>query len=178
VLVASALDTVATTLPATAEFVPWLARTLSERLSGSGRPPTNVAPGGAVAVPLGADGVEMPGGEKESVTDSLRPSRAGVYFWTRSGARVGAVIVNGEVEESVLERMRDDEMRRRMAPATVTHDAGAAAQSAFRVASRRPLGTILLAAALVVLLAETLAAAPRRAPRPVLRSSAPTVGTR
>ncbi|HET9003048.1 MAG TPA: hypothetical protein VFN39_03505, partial [Gemmatimonadaceae bacterium] len=164
VLVASALDTAATTLPATAEFVPWLARTLSERLSGGGRPATSIAPGRAVAPPIGVDGVETADGGKLPVTDSLRPSRAGVYFWTRGGVRVGAVVVNGEVEESVLQRMGDDEMRQRLRPATVTHDAGAAAAAAWRGASRRPLGTVLLAAVLAVLLVETLvAAAPGRA---------------
>ena len=171
VLVASALDTAATTLPATAEFVPWLARTLSERLAGGGRPATSIAPGHAVALPIGADGVESRDGEKLAVTDSLRPARAGVYFWTRGGARVGALVVNGEVEESVLQRMGDDEMRQRLRPATVTHDAGAAAAAAWSGASRRPLGTVLLGAVLAVLLVETLvAAAPggaRVAPRPV-----------
>lgn len=164
VLVASALDTAATTLPATAEFVPWLARTLNERLAGGGRPATSIAPGRAVVLPIGVDGVETSDGGKLSVTDSLRPSRAGVYFWTRGGERVGAVVVNGEVEESVLQRMGDDEMRQRLRPATVTHDAGAAAAAAWRGASRRPLGTVLLAAVLAVLLVETLvAAAPGRA---------------
>jgi len=159
VLVASAFDTAATTLPATAEFVPWLASTLSERLAGSGRPATRLAPGSMVAVPAGIDGVETPEGEKLPVADSLRPSRAGVYFWTRGGARVGAVTVNGEVEESVLQRMGDDEMRHRLPGATVTHDAAAAAAAAWGRASRRPLGTVLLAAVLAVLLVETLVAA-------------------
>lgn len=164
VLVASALDTAATTLPATAEFVPWLARTLSERLAGGGRPAASVAPGRAIALPAGVDGVEAPDGETLATTDSLRPSRAGVYFWTRGGARVGAVVVNGEVEESVLQRMGDDEMRQRLRPAAVTHDAGAAVERAWRGASRRPLGTVLLAAVVAVLLVETLvAAAPARA---------------
>lgn len=163
VVVASALDTAATTLPATAEFVPWLARTLSERLSGGGRPATSIAPGGAAATPIGVDGVETAAGGTLPVTDSLRPSRAGVYFWTRGGVRVGAVVVNGEVEESVLQRMGDDEMRQRLRPATVTHDADAAVAAAWRGASRRPLGTVLLAAVLAVLLVETLvAAAPGR----------------
>ena len=176
VLVASALDTAATTLPATAEFVPWLARTLSERLGGSGRPAVAVAPGSAVAVPMGVDTIETPEGQHISAADSLRPARAGVYFLTRGGARVGAVTVNGDVEESVLQRMGDDELRQRLRPAVVTHDAGAAADAAWHGASRRPLGTIILAAVLAFLVVETLvAAAPaatRGAPRPA------TVGNR
>jgi hypothetical protein len=159
VLVASALDTAATTLPATAEFVPWLARMLTERLAGTGRPATNITPRGAAAVPPGVGGVELPNGEARAVTDSLtRPARAGVYFWTRGGARVGAVTVNGEVEESVLERLGDDELRRRL-PATVVHDPQAAVQATYRGASRRPLGSVLLAGVLAVLLVETLVAA-------------------
>lgn len=158
VLVASALDTAATSLPATTEFVPWLARTLGERLAASGRPPTSAAPGSAVAAPMGVDAVELPDGMRRPVTDSLRPQRAGVYFWTRGGARVGAVVVNGEAEESVLQRMGDDEMRGRVRPAAVVHDANAVAAAVFRRASRRPLGSLLLGAALVMLLVETVVA--------------------
>lgn len=172
VLVASALDTAATTLPATAEFVPWLARTLNERLSGGGRPAASIAPGRAVAPPIGVDGVESAAGEKLPVSDSLRPSRAGVYFWTRGGARVGAVVVNGEVEESALQRMGDDEIRQRLRPAMVTHDAGVAAAAAWRGASRRPLGSILLGAVLAVLLVETLVAAAPGRVRVAARQSA------
>ena len=165
VLVASALDTAATTLPATAEFVPWLARMLSERLAGTGRPATNMTASEAVAAPSGVDGTELPGGEKRAITDSLaRPPRAGVYFWTRDGARVGAVTVNGEVEESVLERMGDDELRRRL-PAAIVHDAPTAVQAAYRAASRRPLGSVLLAGVLAVLVVETLVAAAPAAAR-------------
>lgn len=164
VLVASALDTAATTLPATAEFVPWLGRTLSERLSGVGRPATVAAPGAAIAIPVGVDSVEMPDGATMPAVDSLRPSRAGVYFWTRDGRRVGAVAVNGEAEESVLQRLTDGEMKERLRAAAVTHDADATGAAAWRGASRRPLGTILLAAVLAVLVVETLvAAAPSRA---------------
>ena len=163
VLVASALDTAATTLPATAEFVPWLARMLTERLAAGGRPATSAAPGAAIAVPASVDGIELPDGAKTALTDSLRPQRAGVYFWTRDGVRVGAVAVNGEAEESVLQRLGDDEMKQRLRPAGITHDAGAAAAAAWRGASRRPLGTILLTAVLAILLVETLvAAAPSR----------------
>ncbi|MFL5561086.1 MAG: vWA domain-containing protein [Gemmatimonadaceae bacterium] len=159
VLVASALDTSATTLPATAEFVPWLARVLSERLSVGGRPAVYIVPGSTVALPPGADGVELPSGERAAITDSLRPQRAGVYFWTRGGARIGAVVVNGEVEESVLQRLADDEMRQRLRPVVLTHEASGAASAAFRGASRRPLGTLLLSAVLAALVLETLVAA-------------------
>ena len=159
VLVASALDTAATTLPGTPEFVPWLARMVSERLAVGGRPPVYVAPGTVVFPPTGSDGVEMPDGRSVSVTDSLRPERAGVYFWTRGGARIGALVVNAEPEESVLRRLEDDEMRGRLGPAVVTHAAAATAEAAFRRASRRPLGSILLAALLAVLVGETIVAA-------------------
>jgi hypothetical protein len=126
-----------------------------------------IAPGAAIAVPLGVDGMETPHGEKLAVSDSVaRPDRAGVYFWTRAGSRVGAVAVNGEVEESVLERLADGDMRRLMHPATLTHDAREAGAAAFRGASRRPLGSALLAAALLVLLVETAVAATPGARRP------------
>ena len=171
VLVASALDTAATSLPATAEFVPWLARTLNERLGGTGRLPVAVMPGVAVAMPPAVDAIEAPDGERIFPADSLRPTRAGVYFWTRGGARVGAVTVNGDVEESVLQRMGDDELRQRLRPAVVTHDATAAAAAAWRGASRRPLGTLILAAVLAVMLVETLVAATPGAARGAPRSA-------
>jgi hypothetical protein len=159
VLVASALDTAATSLPGTPQFVPWLARMVSERLAASGRPPTSVSPGAAVAPPAGADSIELPNGPTIAASDSLRPQRAGVYFWTRGGARIGAVVVNGEVEESVLQRLDDDEMRTRLRPAVITHTGTATAGAAFRRASRRPLGRILLAALLAMLVVETIVAA-------------------
>ena len=160
VLAGSALDTATTTLPATAEFVPWLARMLSERLTAAGRPATNMSPTGSVPVPPGADGIELPSGERRTIVDSLaRPPRAGVYFWTRAGARIAAVTVNGEVEESVLERLGDVEMRRRFPGAALVHEAGVTAEAAYRGASRRPLGSVLLSCVLAVLLVETLVAA-------------------
>jgi hypothetical protein len=159
VLIASALDTAATTLPGTPQFVPWLARVVSERLAVSGRPPQYTTPGVSVAPPTGSDSVEMPDGRTIVVADSLRPQRAGVYFWTRGGARTGALVVNGEAEESVLERLNDDGMRARLGSAVVAHDASATAAAAFRRASRRPLGSLLLGAALVAFVIEALLAA-------------------
>jgi hypothetical protein len=101
----------------------------------------------------------MPDGRTIAIGDSLRPQRAGVYFWTRGGARIGAVVVNGEVEESVLQRLDDEEMRARLRPAVITHTGAATAGAAFRRASRRPLGSVLLVALLATLVVETIVAA-------------------
>jgi hypothetical protein len=69
------------------------------------------------------------------------------------------VTVNGEVEESVLQRLGDVEMRRRFPGAALVHETGETTHAAYRGASRRPLGSVLLSGVLAVLLVETLVAA-------------------
>ena len=160
VLIASSLDTAATSFPASAAFVPWLARTITERLSPLGGASAVAVPGGRVAVPARVDSVENPDGARAAARDTLvLPQRSGVYFWVRGGARVGAVVVNGEAEESRLRRMDDEALGRRLGAAgRVAHDGRALASTAFGRAARRPLGSILLALALVLLLAEAIVA--------------------
>ncbi|HEX8849533.1 MAG TPA: VWA domain-containing protein [Gemmatimonadaceae bacterium] len=160
VLVASALDTAATTFPASAGFVPWLARAITERLSPLGGASTTAVPGARVAVPARVDSVETPDGSRAGVRDTLvLPQRTGVYFWMRGGARVGAVVVNAEAEESRLLRMDDEGLRRRLgAPARVAHDGRSLAGTAFGRAARRPLGSLLLVLALALLVAEAVVA--------------------
>ena len=173
VLVASALDTAATTFPAAASFVPWLGRTITERLSAAGGASVRALPGARVVVPVRIDSVESPEGLRSAVRDSLvLPQRAGVYFWIRGGARVGAVVVNGAAEESQLARLDDDSFKRRLIGVRrVAHDARRVASDAYGAAARRPLGSVLLVLALALLVAEAVVAGrlsawiPARAPR-------------
>lgn len=176
VLVASALDTAATSFPASAGFVPWLGRSVAERLAGAGGVASAASPGARVVVPPRVDSIELPDGRRAAVRDSIAlPQRAGVYFWVRGNERAGAVAVNGEPEESELERLDDDAMARRVEGGTkVTHDAARAVSAAYGAAGRRPLGAVLLGLALVTLLAEALVAGRLSAllPRRPARTSA------
>ena len=160
VLVGSALDTASTSFPAAATFVPWLGRTIGERLSAVGGASIAAVPGARVAVPARVDSVENPDGARAAVHDTLAlPQHAGVYFWIRAGVRSGAVVVNGEAEESVLQRMDEDALRKRLNVAGPNaHDGPAIARAAFGRAARRPLGSILLWLALALLVAEALVA--------------------
>ena len=163
-LVASPLDTAATNLPVTAEFVPWLARSITDRLAPGGGPVIFTRPGARVAVPRGADSLESTGAVTLVARDSVTvPQRAGVYFWTRGTRRVGALVVNVEAEESDLRRENDKVLAARFAPATVrmTHDADEFARFVYGVAAQRPVAGPLLAAALALLVVETLLAGAR-----------------
>jgi hypothetical protein len=168
-LVASPLDTAATNLPVTAEFVPWLARSITDRLAPGGGPVIFTRPGARVAVPRGADSLESTGTVTLVVRDSVTvPQRAGVYFWTHGARRVGALVVNVEAEESDLRRENDKVLAGRFAPASVrmTHDADEFARVVYGVAAQRPVAGPLLAAALALLVVETLLAGARpRGPR-------------
>lgn len=174
VLVGSALDTAATSFPAAAAFVPWLGRAITERLAGSGGASVAAVPGGRAAVPVRVDSVELPGGTRAAVRDTLvLPQRAGVYFWVRGGARVGAVVANGEARESDLRRLDDAALSRRVrTPGRVVHDGRAAADAAYGAAARRPLGGIVLALALLTLLAEAVVAGRLSALLPRRRAAA------
>jgi len=168
-LVASPLDTAATNLPVTAEFVPWLARSITDRLAPGGGPVIFTRPGARVAVPRGADSLESTGAVTLVARDSVTvPQRAGVYFWTRGARRVGALVVNVEAEESDLRRENDKVLAGRFAPASVhmTHNADEFARFVYGVAAQRPVAGPLLAAALALLVVETLLAGARpRGPR-------------
>ena len=101
VIVASPIEPDATDLPLRAAFVPWLLDALSRRLGDDGRV-MQAHPGEHVANIAGVTGLERPDGTivpfvGERITV---PSDAGVYLLRRQGARVGALVVNPEAEES------------------------------------------------------------------------------
>jgi hypothetical protein len=173
VLVASPLDPQATTFPLRAAFVPWLADVLGQRLGAGAGAVTLAAPGERVAVPAQVTALEDPSGTRTALgsTAASAPPAPGVYFWLRGGAgadaqRVGALVVNGDSEESVLERLTAREMRGRLSGREVQVQSDARRFSAlvYDGAGRRALGGPLLIAALLVLAAEGLLT--RRAGRP------------
>jgi hypothetical protein len=166
VLVASPLSPPATTFPLHASFVPWLDDMLSQRLSGEGGIPREVAPGERVPRPVGADALELPeGGVTRLSGDSLTaPARAGVYFYQRATARVGALVVNAEPSESELARLTPQALAVKLGTpsANVFTDSTALTASVLTSAPQRPLVAPLLLIAAIALLVETLITSPAR----------------
>ena len=166
VLVASSLAPPATTFPLHASFVPWLDDMLSQRLSGEGGIPREVAPGEQIARPANADALELPeGGETTLSGDSLTaPSRAGTYFFLRASTRVGALVVNAQPTESELARLTPQALAVKLGTRStnVFTDSTALTASVLTAAPQRPLLAPLLLLAAVILLAETLITAPSR----------------
>jgi hypothetical protein len=165
VIVASPLDPGATTLPVRAAFVPWLASMLTERLVGEpgGVLPAN--PGQVLARPRWADAVEDQTGARSALGDDLRaPARAGTYFLERAGRRVGALVVNPEAGESVLERLTARELGARIRARSVltAADRTQLASFSFRSASRQPVAEPLLVIALALLALEAMMVRSRR----------------
>jgi hypothetical protein len=162
VVVGSPLEPDATTLPVRASFVPWLAEMLSERLAGEPGHVLSASPGATLARPAWADALETASGAREAlVGETIRvPERTGTYFLTMGTRRVGAITVNPEHGESILDRLSSAELRSRFrSRATVIAETSDGwVEDAFRSASRRPLAAPLLLLALLALAAEGLAA--------------------
>ena len=162
VLVASPLVPEATSLPVRAPFVPLLDELVAQRLAGSAGPVVEAAPGATVTVPAAVDAL------KGSAADSPRlplsgatfsaPVRSGVYFFLRGTERAGALVVNAEAEESLLQRLTGTELasRLRARRVKVLDAAGEWPAAVFASSTRRPLTVPLLLAALILLAVETL----------------------
>ncbi len=160
VLVASPLTPDASTFPVSAAFVPWVAAVLADRLSGDPGRALEAAPTQQLPWPAWADALEgmvtgaVPGSEFTA------PARAGTYFFTRDGRRVGALVVNPEARESTLDRWTPGDFARLLgAHARAVSDDDRFAASLFDASTRGPLTVPLLAALLVVLILEGTIAA-------------------
>jgi len=166
VLVASPLAPPATTFPLHASFVPWLDDMLSQRLSGEGGIPREVAPGEHIARPSNVDALELPeGGETTLSGDSLTaPSRAGTYFYLRGTTRAGALVVNAEPAESELARLTPQALAVKLGTRStnVLTDSTALIARVLTSAPQRPLVAPLLLIAALTLLVETLITTPAR----------------
>ncbi len=101
VIVASPMVPDATDLPLRAAFIPWLLDALSRRLGDDGRV-VQAHPGEHVSGIDGVTGLERPDGTIVPLVGEriTVPSDAGVYLLRRPGARIGALVVNPETEES------------------------------------------------------------------------------
>ena len=101
VLIGSPLVPDATELPLRAAFVPWLMEALSRRLGEDGRL-IEAVPGERLVGVRGVTGLERPDGKVVGTNGDrlIVPNESGVYYLRRQAARVGALVVNAEPEES------------------------------------------------------------------------------
>lgn len=164
-IVASPLDPAATTLPVRAAFVPWLATLLTERLVGEPGGIVAANPGQTLPRPRWADAIEDETGARAALGDDLQaPPRSGTYFFERAGRRVGALVVNPESSESVLDRLTTRELTGRVKARQLltAADRVQLAGLSFRSAARRSVGEPVLVAALALLALEALLVRSRR----------------
>lgn len=165
VIIGSPLLASASGLPIRAGFLPWLAATVSDRLSGDPGMVIPAAPGTWIRRPTGVDQLERPDGSLSAVGDSVAvPNNAGVYFFVAAGRRSGAIVVNPPARESSLDRLSVPELQQLIAGSAVIDgsDPAALRDSAFSAASTRSLLAPLLIAVLVTLFAEGALVASRR----------------
>lgn len=108
-LIGSPLEPDATDLPLRAAFVPWVLESLARRLGDDGRLIETV-PGATITGVRDATGLEQPDGKVIPLNgDRLTvPASAGVYFLRRQAARIGALVVNAEPQESDVAGMAQD----------------------------------------------------------------------
>ena len=164
-IVASPLDPSATTLPIRAAFVPWLATVLTERLVGEPGGIVAASPGQVLPRPRWADAIEDETGARTALGDDLQaPARSGTYFFERGGRRVGALVVNPESSESVLDRLptRDLAARVKARQLLTAADRVQLAGMSFRSAARRSVAEPILVAVLALLALEALLVRSRR----------------
>ena len=160
VLVASPLVPQATTFPVSAQFVPWMADVMADRLAGDPGRALPAAPGQLLIWPAWADAIEGGAAAGTPGSDYFAPAQAGTYFFTRNQRRVGALVVNPEPGESVLDRWTAADFARLLGRgASVGSDDARFSASLFDVSTRRSLAVPLLVALLIVLAFEAVVTA-------------------
>lgn len=166
-IVASPLDPTATTLPVRAAFVPWLATLLTERLVGEPGGVIAATPGQALPRPRWADAIEDQTGARTTLGNDLQaPAHPGTFFLERAGRRVGALVVNPESSESLLERLPVTDLSRRIRARQLLVAANRTelGSLSFRSAARRPIAEPILILAMALLVFEALLVRSRRRP--------------
>ena len=162
VIIASPLDPSATDFPVRAGFLPWLAEAASQRLAGDAGIVLSATPGARLRAPAGVQAVDDAAGQPVPIANGeiVAPDRAGVYFMRRGGNKAGAVVVNGEPQESSLARLSAASLRARFdgRDVSLTNDGERWANDAYTGSARRPLSTPILILAALVLLAEAIIA--------------------
>jgi hypothetical protein len=115
-----------------------------------------------VTRPAGVEALEATGGGRTPLESAAfdAPSAAGTYFFIKGGRRVGALVVNAEVDESRLERWSHDDLEERVASRSVrvADNLDDWSSRAFSGAARRSLVVPLLVGVLLLLGVEAVAA--------------------
>jgi hypothetical protein len=164
-LIGSPLDASASELPVRANFIPWLAASISDRLSGDPGAVIAAVPGSPLKRPPGVDQLELPDGSHIVLSDSVSvPKNPGVYFFMSAGRRTGAIVVNPPAAESQLDRLSTRDLETMFGGASVVDaaDPSSLQTAAFRGAATRSLLPPVLVAVLVTLFAEGLVVTARR----------------
>ena len=165
VLVGSAMVPDATTFPVSASFLPWLGDVISARLHAEPGTVRFATPGDRVTRPSAVDALESVNGARTPVEGASfeAPLVSGTYFFNQGTRRVGALVVNPEIDESRLERWPANELAEHVASpargARVARDTDEYTALVFSGAARRSLLVPLLVVLVLVLGAETIAAA-------------------
>ena len=158
VLIASPLIPTATDLPIRPGFVPWLFGVVAMRLGDDGQL-VHAVPGGHLALASDITGLELADGSVRPgmARSGTAPAEPGVYFMKREGARVGALVVNAEPEESDLTQSTDKALLARITGNAVSAspDAKAWRTSVLDQASGRSIVWPLIALALLALILES-----------------------
>ena len=158
VLVASAADSAATTLPLRAAFLPWLLDVISQRLGGAPGEVREAEPLQHLLIPRGAATLDGARGRISVKAPVAAPNRAGAWAWRNdAGEAVGVVLVNPDTAESRLEWL-DAAALTRITGGRVEEDAALAVRAALETPGRRPVGGWLLGLAAAALLLELLLA--------------------
>ena len=158
VVIASPLTPDATDLPVRAAFVPWLAGLLHERLVGAEGAAVPATPGEPLRRPAHADTMRAPDGTRIALggVTMAAPAAPGVYFLQGRDGDVGAVVVNVEETESLLDRLHHDTLAARFRGSRVTTLPldDVSGPRLFATGGTRSLVPILLVAALLALAVE------------------------
>jgi hypothetical protein len=158
VLVGSPVTPVATDLPLRPAFVPWLFGIVAMRLGDDGQL-ISAVPGARISLPSDLTGLEMADGSVRADLARSRtaPAEAGVYLLRRDAARVGALVVNAEPEESDLTAATGNALLARISGSAVSQAASAESwrTQVLNQAAGRSLSWPLIALALLALILES-----------------------
>lgn len=174
-LIGSALDDSASTLPVDASMVPLLEWMVTGWGAGGTRPPARI--GEAIPLPSSATDVIRPDGTRLPVDGSVEirtPRSAGVYRVMAGDSLLDLVAVNPPVRESLLEPLSEDRLSSALSEFELVDDAGGWTREAFTRRQGFESWRLLLALALGLMLVETWIAA---AGGSLTRSRAATLST-
>ena len=159
-LIGSALEEAASTLPLDAAMVPLLEWIVTGWGAGGARPPAQV--GEAIPLPSAATEVERPDGTRLGIDGSLElrtPRDAGIYRVFRGDSLLDLIAVNPPVRESILDPIPADRLASRVGAVQIVSDPDRWAGETFTRRQGYESWRLLLALALALLILESWIAA-------------------